>query len=173
MDIVVRVPNPDDAIRMAEVHIAAWRHAYAGVMPDDFLAGLDHGRLTANWRRDLANPPDGTTNMVGELDGRIEAISVVGPFRDRADDDDPDGELWMINCHPDAFGSGVATEVHRWALQQLGRDGHRRAALWVVEQNPRARRFYQREGWELDDQTKTDEFGDRTIVEVRYSITLG
>lgn len=172
MDFTVRPPNPEDAARIAEVHIAAWRTAYDGVMPDDYLAGLSHDQLTSGWTRNITSPPDGVSQLVGEIDGTIQAISTVGPFRDREKADDPSGELWMINAHPDAFGSGIGTALHRRALDRLRSDGHHRAALWVAERNGRARRFYEREGWTEDPTRKAEDFGDRTVVEVRYVISL-
>lgn len=157
---------------MGEVHVAAWRAAYADVMQAEFLATLDEERSAARWTESISTPAEGVTNLVGEIDGAIQAISTVGPFRDRATFDDPSGELWMINVHPDAFGTGIATALHRRALDHLRKDGHHRAALWVVDDNARARRFYEREGWTEDQARKEDTFGDRTIVEVRYSISL-
>ncbi|MDH4276665.1 MAG: GNAT family N-acetyltransferase [Acidimicrobiia bacterium] len=157
---------------MGEVHVAAWRAAYADVMPAKFLATLDDERSAARWTESIATPPEGVTNLVGEIDGTIQAIATVGPFRDHASFDDPSGELWMINVHPDAFGTGIATALHRRALDHLRKDGHHRAALWVVDRNLRARRFYEREGWTEDPARKEDTFGDQTIVEVRYSLSL-
>lgn len=157
---------------MGDVHVAAWRAAYAGLMPADHLAALDEVRSAERWARTIANPIDGVTNLVAEVDGTIQAIATVGPFRDHESVDDPSGELWMINAHPEAFGTGVATALHRRALDQLRSDGHHRAALWVVDDNRRARRFYEREGWSEDPVHKEDRFGDRTVVEVRYSISL-
>lgn len=157
---------------MGEIHVAAWRAAYAGVMSTDYLDGLDENRSARRWIENMANPIDGVTHLVGEVDGTIQAISTVGPFRNRRSANDPSGELWMINAHPDAFGTGIATALHRGALDQLRSDGHHRAALWVVENNPRARRFYEREGWSQDASRKTDQFGDQTVIEVRYTISL-
>jgi ribosomal protein S18 acetylase RimI-like enzyme len=170
--ISVRHPTVDDADRMAEVHIAAWRQAYRGVMPDEFLDGLDQRRFAANWTSTLTDPASGVTQLVGEVDGVIQGISTVGPFRDRDAKDDPSGELWLINVHPAAFGLGLANVLHRDALDQLRCDGHHRAALWVAEQNPRARRFYEREGWSLDKERRKDQFGGQAVVELRYSISL-
>ena len=170
--IAVRSPTAGDATQMAEVHIAASRDTYAGIMPDEYLAGLDLDRVTDNWSRSIADPDDGVTNLVGEINGVVQGICTVGPFRDLAEDDDPSGELWMINLHPDAQGTGLAKALHDWALDHLRSSGHHRAALWVAERNPRARRFYEREGWTLDTHRKDGDFGDRIVVEVRYSISL-
>ncbi|HEY4411425.1 MAG TPA: GNAT family N-acetyltransferase, partial [Gaiellaceae bacterium] len=58
------------------------------------------------------------------------------------------------------------------ALEQLRSDGCAEAFLWVLEDNPRARRFYEREGWELDGERKEDDFLGVRVAEVRYTIRL-
>jgi hypothetical protein len=49
------------------------------------------------------------------------------------------------------------------------RDRAEQAVLWVAEANSRARRFYEREGWQADDETRPSPLGPR---ERRYSRTL-
>jgi ribosomal protein S18 acetylase RimI-like enzyme len=46
--------------------------------------------------------------------------------------------------------------------------GYRDAILYVLDDNPRARRFYEREGWALDGGTKREELLGVEIAEVRY-----
>jgi RimJ/RimL family protein N-acetyltransferase len=46
------------------------------------------------------------------------------------------------------------------------------AVLWVLDDNPRARRFYEREGWTLDGERKEDEYLGLRVAEVRYRIGL-
>ena len=45
--------------------------------------------------------------------------------------------------------------------------GEREAILWVLEDNPRARRFYEREGW-LEDGVGETQFLDVTVPVIRY-----
>ncbi len=176
MELTVRPATVDDTDAMADVHIAAWRATYAGIFPDDLLARLDPKRFSAGWTDGItsaeADPDQGVTHLVGEVDGVISGFCVVGPFRDRSGDDDPSGELWVINLHPDAHGSGLAKPLHDQGIDNLRCDGHHRAALWVAEANPRARRFYEREGWSNDGIVKEDDFGGSTVIELRYSISL-
>jgi hypothetical protein len=42
----------------------------------------------------------------------------------------------------------------------------------VLDDNPRARRFYEREGWAPDGRTKREELLDVEITEVRYRRVL-
>ncbi len=38
---LIRAAEPADAAALGRVHVRAWQAAYPGVMPDDFLDGLD------------------------------------------------------------------------------------------------------------------------------------
>jgi ribosomal protein S18 acetylase RimI-like enzyme len=58
------------------------------------------------------------------------------------------------------------------AGKELLRASYGDATLYVLEDNPRARRFYEREGWALDGVTKADEFLGLAVPEVRYRIRL-
>jgi hypothetical protein len=42
----------------------------------------------------------------------------------------------------------------------------------VLEDNPRARRFYELAGWSVDGAVKQDEFLETLVREVRYRIEL-
>jgi GNAT superfamily N-acetyltransferase len=57
----------------------------------------------------------------------------------------------------------------RTALDWLAAGGGDEAVLWVAEANARARRFYEREGWTLDGETRTSPLGP---PEVRYRLAL-
>jgi GNAT superfamily N-acetyltransferase len=45
------------------------------------------------------------------------------------------------------------------------------AILWVLQDNPRARRFYEREGWREDGAAESDYLGV-TVALTRYRIDL-
>lgn len=161
---------------MGQIHVAAWRAAYAGLMDADFLAGLDPVRGTEWWRTTLsqsdAAPAEGAdpvpwAHLVVELEGRVVAMTTVGPARE-APPDLPAAELWMLNAHPDAFGTGAATALHREALAVMSAHGAAGAYLWVARDNARARRFYEREGWRPDGGEKTQTFGGVQLAEMRY-----
>ncbi len=175
MRLAVRAASASDAAEMGQIHVAAWRAAYAGLMGAEFLAQLDPERGEKWWHQVLsgrssapgeAADPAPWAHLVVELDGRVVAMSTVGPSRD-SEPGLPDGELWMLNAHPDAFGTGAATALHREALAALAGNGASAAYLWVARDNPRARRFYEREGWRADGGEKTQAFGGVDVAEVR------
>jgi GNAT superfamily N-acetyltransferase len=64
----------------------------------------------------------------------------------------------------------VAKALIEAASAGLRKAGAREALLWVGEENPRARRFYEREGWTHDGTSRASELGP---TELRYRLTLG
>ena len=47
----VRRARPADAAAIGAIHVSTWRNAYAGVLPDDYLAGLSPVRHAVGYRR--------------------------------------------------------------------------------------------------------------------------
>ncbi len=153
---------------MGVIHVAAWRAAYAGVMADVYLEGLDATTVGLRWESSLRESTGGSAVLVALRNDEVRAMCAVGPFRGRSEPDAPTGELWMLNADPSAFGTGAAVALHAEALRTLAQQGHPSAALWVVDENPRARRFYEREGWAADGVERVDEVGGSPIHELRY-----
>jgi GNAT superfamily N-acetyltransferase len=174
---VVRRARSEDAPALAAVHIAAWRAAYRGVMPDDFLDGVDLAAWIEHWRRTLdgRRPPEHTpeTIVVAVLEGaRPLGFAVTGPERDAPAGAGPRGELWAINVAPEAWARGLGRLLLQAAEQALRDAGHREAVLWVVAANQRARRFYEHAGWYADGAEKRDRGLGFEVHEVRYARRL-
>ena len=53
---------------------------------------------------------------------------------------------------PDHWGTGVAAELHDAALAELSDCPELK--LWVLEENHRARRFYEKHGWRQNGETR-------------------
>lgn len=79
------------------------------------------------------------------------------------------GELRGLYVVPEEWGTGVAGALLDAGVNDMRELGASSAILWVVEQNARARRFYERVGWAADGETKASMFD---IVEVRYRRSL-
>jgi len=60
----------------------------------------------------------------------------------------------------------------RELLERLQHERFREAMLWVLEDNPRTRRFYERAGWRLDGAVREETILDTSVREVRYRIAL-
>ena len=161
----VRRATPDDARSIAEIHVETWRAAYAGVMPQRVLDELDVEARERMWRS-WAAAPDWAA-FVAQQRGRIVGFASVGPSRD------PEGlgEVAAIYVSPSVWGTGAGRALMDAGIGWL-KERWSEAILWVAEENPRARRFYERYGWELDGGRKVDEVAPGAVVaEVRYRIS--
>src|ERR1700694_2786198 len=89
---MVRPAELDDAEGIARVHVATWRSAYRGLLPDDFLASLSEANYTERWRRVIG---DGLSRVfvVEEANG-ISGFASGG--RERAGEVGFAGELYAL-----------------------------------------------------------------------------
>lgn len=137
------------------MHVRTWQAAYRGVVPDSELDNLSVEARTAMWERGI--PRGGV--WVGLVDDEVVGFAAVGPARE------PDAvlELYAIYVLPSAWGTGVGFEL---ATAAVGDEPD--AVVWVLDENPRARRFYERFGFRADGVSKTEAIGGVALKEIRY-----
>jgi GNAT superfamily N-acetyltransferase len=107
--------------------------------------------------------------LVAEQGGRVTGFASVG----RALEDERIGELYAIYALPEVWGQGAGPALMDAALAHLRESGFESAILWVLDDNPRARAFYEREGWALTEGAREEAFLDTLVREVRYRVELG
>ena len=162
--MLIRPGTPEEAEAVARIHLETWRAAYGHVFSRDRLEDMSSERVDQRAALHRRFPP-----TVAEVDGRIVGFVSVGTSRD----DDADGELLAIYVHPDQWGTGVGRALIEAGEQKLEALGHRDVVLWVLEDNPRARAFYERAGWTADGTRRPIEVFGREVPEVRYRKQLG
>jgi ribosomal protein S18 acetylase RimI-like enzyme len=178
MGWMVRRATAADVPGIARVNVEAWRHTYRGIVPDDVLDGLDVARREQGWSRWVSMPPPdavfvATRSDSDDPDG-IVAYCAVCAVREAKDAHPtlPTGELVAIYTDPTVLGTGAGHAVHEAGVAALAEAGFRHAVLWVFEDNPRARAFYEQHGWTSDGVREEFEVGDARPLEVRYSRPL-
>ena len=167
--MLVRRARPDDAVAIAEVHVRTWQAAYEHVFGAELLAGVTVEQRLPMWRQ-LLGAGEQTAFVAEAEDGAVVGWCSVGPCRDA--DGDRDGELWGIYVLPSAWGGDAGTALLEAGVGALRESGYTELILWVLEDNPRARRFYEREGWALEGARKEDTFLGVTVAEVRYRLSV-
>lgn len=153
--MTVRLAVAADAPAVAEVHVRTWQAAYRGLVPDSVLDALSVQERTAMWERGI--PRGGV--WVGLVDGEVAGFVAVGP----SDEPDAASKLYAIYVLPSAWGTPLGYELARAALAD-----EQDVVLWVFDENPRARRFYERLGFRADGLVKTETIGGVELKEVRY-----
>jgi ribosomal protein S18 acetylase RimI-like enzyme len=162
---LIRPARPADAPALAAVHVATWRDAYAGLLPDEFLAGLDPREWAERRRARLTAPAEGTFELVFESEGRVAGFVSGGPSRDGF----PGGEVYAIYVDPGCQGRGAGRRLLAAAERVLAAAGFTAASLWVLTGNGPARGFYESQGWRGDGSTHTWPATEGLgVPEVRY-----
>src|SRR5262245_35359038 len=164
----VRVAVPFDAPAMAALHVRAWRASYAGLLPAGFLAGLTVEKTEAMWRRSISEPevaPAERAMLVAEAEGTLLGFATAGHAR--GDEEFGLGELYALNVDPPAWGRGAGRALLAAATAWLDAR-FATSILWVVEDNRRARTFYERAGWSTDGATKVEVYDGVDVNNCRY-----
>ena len=155
--VELRDATPADAYALATVHVASWRAAYRGLMPDEVLAGLSVPEREEIWS-DRLTAQEARTSVVVATDARqFVGFAAAGPPLDPTDRADPTlGHLYALYLDPDHWGRGIGTPLHAAALDRLVTHSFTHAGLWVLDGNLRALRFYHRHGWTDTGRTQID-----------------
>ncbi|CAM5299245.1 Ribosomal protein S18 acetylase RimI-like enzyme OS=Streptomyces violarus OX=67380 GN=FHS41_001284 PE=4 SV=1 [Streptomyces violarus] len=80
--------------------------------------------------------------------------------------------MYAIYVHPEHLGRGTGQALLAEAVARCAAAGHGRLLLWVLKENGRARRFYERAGFEADGAEEPFEVDGVTVPEVRYARAL-
>jgi ribosomal protein S18 acetylase RimI-like enzyme len=161
--ISVRRARPADAAAIGAVHVAAWRSAYPGLLPDDFLANMSVTRHAAQYdwaiRKGLsvhvaavsgidllgnAGPPAGKKKRPSAPTAGPRIVGFA--TSEKAGPDAPaEGEIETLYVLDDWRERGIGRRLLRASAVGLRNAGCRSAFLWVLRDNP-SRWFYQHLG---------------------------
>lgn len=162
--MLIRPARPEDAPRLAEVHIRAWHETYRGIMPDKTLDDLSIARSAEGWTKRLTALPDRQFVAVA-LDTRRQIMGFVSAGPKRLPELPTDGEVHAINLVNEAKRQGIGVRLMHAAARHLADTGFEGVGLWVLERNAPARAFYERLGGSVAAR-RDEDFAGTTLVEL-------
>jgi GNAT superfamily N-acetyltransferase len=182
-----------DAAQIAAVMQASWRAAYQGIFAPEVI-----GRVTANdggarvrqsfrtrpWQKTFVAVPSPQPQDGRERDAAdgIVGYAFFGPEQDVLGAPwphplSPEGqqgqvaELYALYVHPAWWSTGTGRALMDRVLDTASAAGYSSVRLWVLRDNARARRFYERAGFAPDGASHTLE-GLGGVTEIRYRRAL-
>jgi GNAT superfamily N-acetyltransferase len=93
--------------------------------------------VLARWALVLAEPGATVLVLDAERDGHLDAVAA---YDERS--------LRHLAVHPDHWGTGLGSRAVHTVLEAMAARGTPVAELWCLELNSRARRLYERLGWQ-------------------------
>lgn len=155
----VRPVRRDEAEALFELYRRTALLAYAHVFPPERHPFPDDA-VRESWRDLVARHGRDHEVSVAEEDGALLGAVMAAP-----------GTLEHLFVVPERWGTGVAGALHDVAVAFSREAGAELCRLEVLEENRRARRFYERRGWRLDGRRRTGEYPPHPAV-VGYTLSL-
>lgn len=158
--LIIRDAQTTDAEQIAQIQIGSFRSAYAGILPDDYLAQFDLAEQTQDWRNWMTEHPQDIL-LVAEEDGTLRGYALSRP---QGDLPGYAAELIALHVRREFHRKGLGLALVRAAALRLEQAGCASLMLWVMGRNP-SRGFYEHLGGtlltarsiELDDEGTTAE----------------
>ena len=161
-------PELSNAQDVAYVHVNSWKAAYKGIVPDDYLDGLSVGKSAQRFKEIKAKGK--AHHYLMYVDEKPAGVFVFSKsFDEDADKDTADiGAIYFL---PEYWGKGFGTKLIDFGIAEIKKTGYKAITLWVLEQNIRARKFYEKKGFVFDG-TKEDINIGKQLVKVRYRMDI-
>ncbi|WP_053848022.1 GNAT family N-acetyltransferase [Streptomyces sp. NRRL B-24085] len=170
--LLIRPMTLADCDRVAEIRVRGWQSAYRGLIPQSYLDAMSVARDAERHRTRFVQGDGSVVNLVAEWDGEVTGWACHGPYRD-GEVRTADAELYAVYVDPRHYGRGIGHALLLEALWNRTALGHDRMYLWVLRDNSRARRFYERAGFAPDGTEEPFEADGVPVPEVRYTRALG
>ncbi|WP_225835683.1 GNAT family N-acetyltransferase [Streptomyces sp. NK08204] len=165
----VRAMTLADCDRVSEIRVRGWQSAYRGLMPQPYLDALSVERDAERRRARFHESDDAVVNLVAEREGKVLGWAAYGPYQD-GEVRTADAELYAVYVDPAHLGGGIGRALLSASAERCS--AYPRMLLWVLKENTRARRFYERAGFRPDGAEEAVETGGVPVPEVRYSKAL-
>jgi GNAT superfamily N-acetyltransferase len=149
-----------DAGGLAAVQLDSALVGYAGIFPPHAPEPTLE-QLTERWWREIAQPAN-TAYAAVDHDAIVGSVS-IGPDPE----DERVAQLRKLYVAPERWGTGIGVRLHDVVLDRARQRGFASMTLWVLEENVRARRMYERWGWRLVPD-RTLDWPGLGVIEVRY-----
>jgi ribosomal protein S18 acetylase RimI-like enzyme len=167
MEVRIRQAGVDDSPAVAALQLRTALFAYASIFPAQApRPTLD--QLTLDWERRLTGRRAADARgYLAILRDQIAGVIMAGAAPDQL----KIGHITRLYVDVPHWGQGIGTLLYEEAISHLRHLGCCEASLWVIEDNARARTWYERLGWictgELQVATQTLD-----VNEVRYTRPL-
>lgn len=155
------ITKSDDRLAISKVYEKSWKYAYKGIVPQDYLDCIPKGQ----WASHIEQA--GRKNLVMVMDGVIIGTSGFG--KPRMAEMDGFGEIISIYFLPEYMGKGYGKLLLQAAVSELKKMGFDKVYLWVLEENQKARHFYEKCGFVQTGRYLFSDIGGKNLKEVQYS----
>ena len=161
--VTFRQAVPSDANAIADIHDAAWRSTYQGLIPHLYLERMIARRGPLWWERQVQR---GSKIALLVFDGVPQGYAAWGEARGSWPW--PAGEIFELYVAPIFQGIGLGTRLFAAAKQELKQAGYDRLVVWALKDNEHACVFYDALGG-VELTTVPERFGGVSLPRVAFA----
>jgi hypothetical protein len=168
----VRAARAADASGLAQVQIASWRSAFAGLVPDAVIEELTSaeaaGQFTERWRESISAPPTSKHRVhvavaePGAAD--LLGFAAAGPATDEDLWPATDGELYELHVLPAAADGGHDERLLHAVAGTFAEDGFSTGYTWALAGDEARIAFLEAAGWAPDGSRASLDMGVKVPV---------
>ena len=146
MTITYRAATRTDATTLDRIFDTSFCDTFADLYRPEDLGAFLSGFGISDWEEELDDPR--FAFRVAEVDGEAAGYVKLGPLTLPVEANGPAMLLDQLYVLKEHHGAGIAQALMDWALAEAARRGAAQLFLTVFVDNHRARRFYDRYGFE-------------------------
>ena len=154
-----------DSIAASYIYAMSWKAAYKGIYSDHFLSEIPLDFWAENFNSNYtAHRFEVAIMNTGNKD---VGAGEYGLSRDYADGSI--GEITSIYFLQEAWGKGYSVQLMEFMVRNLKKMGCQKIHLWVLTENIRAQRFYEKYGFQRTGNEKQTTLKEKKIV-IEYAL---
>lgn len=154
------VLSDNDLSDISNVYEESWKYAYKNIIPQSYLDNIPKG----NWADNINE--NGQKNIVMTENNII--IGTLSFCKSRWKEYSNYGEIVAIYFLPEYMGKGYGKYLLARGIEELRGMGFENILLWVLEENIRARKFYEKYGFNYSGICMKNIIGGKELTEVMY-----
>lgn len=154
------ITKNDNPLEISKIYESSWKYAYKGIIPQDYLDSIPTGQWADGINKSNLN------SLVLIENGKM--IGTASFCKSRWEDYSDYGELVSIYFLPDYIEKGYGKLLLNKCIEELKQYGFNKVLLWVLEDNHKARKFYEKYGFIYSGVFMDDNIGGKDIREVLY-----
>lgn len=162
MDFEIIKADMSTADELGFIHAQSWQQAYKGIISDEYLARITPQKQAELFAK-IVN-----SGMADYFIFRVngESAGMAALCKDREEVDEKYGEISAIYFLSQFWGHDYTHQAMRFCLERLRENGCQIITIWVLQDNIRARKFYEKFGFAVDAKKEIN-IGE-PLIEVRY-----
>lgn len=158
----------DDSPTISNILAKTWRIAYKGIVPQSYLNSLPDDYWSDPFRNWINNNLL-TAWLICE---NAVPVGCIAYGHSREEKFSNWCEIVSIYVLPGYWRKGYGRSLLEKALSDLTQKGYRHCYLWVLKENYRARKFYEKHGFRCNQDEYYMEIHNKVVTGVRYVTAL-